>query len=109
MTDLSRLVPKQHQLTEHETSTGFESWREGMCFMVSLDKKFARFLDDLKTWSSMNVVNRGFTDDDIDGANAVNVDIRMTAVQKATTLERVLGIIAGYYITTTILHYYIKR
>ena len=107
MADLARLVPKQQQLTDHETPTSFESWRESMCFTISLDKKFARFLDDLKTWSSTNVVNRGFTDDDADGGNAVHLDIRMTGVQKATALERVLGIVAGY--APVISHSYVTK
>ena len=77
---MSRLVPKQRQLTETETSTSFESWRESMLFHISLDSKFSRYLDDLKTWNT--TVNRGYNDD----PESVTADKKMTAVQKSITL-----------------------
>ena len=101
--ELSHMVPKQRQLTETETPTSFESWKESLCFILSLDRKFARFLDDLKTWSNSNVVNRGFIND----TGEVDENIRMSAVQKALSLEHVLGIVAGY--APVISHSYVKN
>lgn len=95
MAELGRLVPKQRHLNDDEKPATLESWKESMCFTLSVDKKFARFLKggDLSTWRDSNTVNRGFTDDvEAD----VAADIRMTAVQKATNLSMVLGIVAGY-------------
>ena len=103
MSNLAHLVPKQRPLTDNETPTSFESWKESMCFTISLDKKAARFLDDLKTWRSSNVVNRGFVNDD----NTVDADLKMTAIQKSMTLEHILGIVAGY--APVISHSYIKQ
>ena len=99
---LAFLAPKQRSLTENETSTSFEAWSENMSFSLSLDKKSARFLDDLKTWSKSNVANRGFVND----PETVEADVRMTAVQKALCLQHVLGIIANY--APVISHTYIK-
>ena len=101
--EIAFLVPKQRSLTEDETSTSFESWKETMCFSLSLERKYARFLDDLKTWSNSNVVNRGFTDDPA----AVEADIRMTAVQKALCLQHILGIVSTY--APVISHTFIKN
>ena len=104
MTDIARLVPKTRILTESESPTSFESWVASMRFTVSLDRKFARFLDDLKTWKSPNVVNRGFVDDVGDQFRG---DLKMTAVQKKEALETMLGVVAGY--ADIIGHSYIMK
>ena len=95
MTDIARLVPKTRILTESESPTSFESWVASMRFTVSLDRKFARFLD---------VVNRGFVDDVGDQFRG---DLKMTAVQKKEALETMLGVVAGY--ADIIGHSYIMR
>ena len=86
MAELGRLVPKQRHLNDDEKPATLESWKESMCFTLSVDKKFARFLKggDLSTWRDSNTVNRGFTDDvEAD----VAADIRMTAVQKLSSVS----------------------
>ena len=94
------LLPKQRALTEQETQTSFEAWREGMIFHISLSDKSARFLSsgpgNLKTWSSEE--NRGFTDDAAVGANnpGVTEENKMNKEAKAALLNVVLGSIAGY-------------
>ena len=103
LNELACLVPKPRTLNEDENSTSFESWKETMCFSLSLDRKYARFLDDLKTWSNSNVVNRGFTDD----ANTVEAELKMSAVQKSLCLQHILGIVSTY--APVISHTYIKN
>ena len=48
------LLPKQRALTDNETQTSFEQWKESMIFHVSLSDKSTRFLSegDLKTWTT---------------------------------------------------------
>ena len=86
------LVPKQRALTDTETQTSFESWREAMIFHISLDSKSARFLSsgNLKTWTAAE--DRGFEDD----PQAYNADSKMSAVAKASLLNIVLGSIATW-------------
>ena len=86
------LVPKQRSLTETENQSTFESWRESMLFHISLDSKSARFLSDLKTWTSDTENNRGFTDD----SNDRPADTRMTKEAKCALLNIILGSISTY-------------
>ena len=86
------LIPKQRALTEVETLTSFNCWREGMIFHISLDPKTACFTDttDLGRWS--NNANRGFTND----GTSVDEDRKMTAPAKAALLNIVLGSVASF-------------
>ena len=84
------LIPKQRILTETESQTSFESWKQSMLFHIALDGKSARFLSDLKTWSS--AANHGFTDD----SNDVREEVRMTKEAKSCLLEFILGSVATY-------------
>ena len=84
------LVPKQRILTESESQTSFESWREAMIFHISLDNKSARFLSDLNTWTLDD--SRGFQDDPGDH----RADVKMNKESKAALLNIILGSIATY-------------
>ena len=90
------LLSKQRPLTDQETQTSFESWRESMIFHISLSDKSARFLStgDLKTWTTAE--GRGFADDGEAGTGDVTVDNKMNKVAKAALLNIVLGSIATY-------------
>ena len=92
MANYKSLLPKQRALTETETETSFNCWREAMIFHISLDVKTARFTSsgNLNTWTGG--VNRGFTND----AAAVAEDIKMTAQAKAALLNIILGSVASY-------------
>ena len=89
------LVPKQRFLTEEESQTSFEAWREALVFHISLDNKASRFLSDLSTWSS--AADRGFTDD-VDGAAgaAHTPETKMNKTAKAALLNIILGSVATY-------------
>lgn len=86
------LVPKQRTLTETESQTTFESWRQSMIFHISLDPKSARFLSsgDMSTWTTAN--DRGFEDDPA----GYNPESKMNRDTKATLLNIILGSISNY-------------
>ena len=92
------LVPKQRPLTDHESQTTFESWRESMLFHISLSDKSTRFLStgDLKTWTTSDTPDRGFTDDGESGTGNITTENRMNKAAKAALLNVVLGSIATY-------------
>ena len=85
-------APKQWQLTKIETITSYESWRQNLIYVLSLDKNFVPFLD--ATWQKQTAANprRGLTDD---GA-AVPEAKRLTAAQKNAHLDLLLGQIANF-------------
>lgn len=85
------LIPKIRVLTQNETQSSFDSWRDGIVWQISLDKMSARFLDanDLGSWD--NSVNRGFKND----TAAIAEDIRMTAPAKEILLKNVLGCVCA--------------
>ena len=80
------LVPKQRILTESESQTSFESWREAIIFHISLDNKSARFLSDLNMWTLDD--SRGFQDDPGDH----RADVKMNKESKAALLNIILGL-----------------
>ncbi len=88
-------APKQWQLTRKETVSSFESWRQNLLYILSLDPNFAPFLVDGFTWQKKSAQNptRGFTDDPVQEPPDPN---RKTAVQKNALLELMLGQIANY-------------
>jgi len=75
---------KQWALTEEETITSFETWKNNMIFTLSLDDTFAPFLKAGATWRKKTKTSlfRGFT-----GVGAAN---------KAASLELMLGQIANF-------------
>ncbi len=87
-------APKQWQLTRNETITSYESWRQNLVYVLSLDPLFAPFLADGVSWQKKTANNpqRGLQDDD----EAVPEANRRTALQKNVSLELMLGQIANF-------------
>ena len=85
-------APKQWSLTRQESITSFESWRQNLMYVLSLDASFAHFLLPNTTWLKKTRATplRGFVDDHEDAPN------RRTAAQKAAQLELMLGQIANF-------------
>ena len=85
-------APKQWQLTKIETITSYESWRQNLIYVLSLDKNFVRFLD--ATWQKQTAANPrwGLTDD----GTAIPEAQRLTAAQKNAHLDLLLGQIANF-------------
>ena len=56
-------TPKQWQLTKIETITSYESWRQNLIYVLSLDKNFVPFL--VATWQKQTPTNprKGLTND----------------------------------------------
>ena len=88
-------APKQWSLTKKETATSFENWKQNLLYTLKLDPSFASYVKDGAQWAkkAKSVPNRGFVDDGEEVMVAAN---RLTAVQKAATLEIMLGQIANY-------------
>ena len=87
-------APKQKQLTEDETITSFESWRQNLRYVLSLDPSFTDFLAEGTQWAPQSRRDplRGFVDDGDD----VAIRVRRTARQKVIALEMMLGQIANW-------------
>ena len=87
-------APKQWSLTENETITTYESWRQNLLYHLSLDKNFASYLADGEQWEKKTSANpyHGLADDD----DNIPVRNRLTRVQKNTHLELLLGQIANF-------------
>ena len=85
-------APKQWQLTKNETITLYESWCQNVMYILSLDNNFVPFLD--ATWQKQTAANsrRGLTDD----ASSVPESKRLTAAQKNSHLDLMLGQIANF-------------
>lgn len=85
-------APKQWSLTTEETTTSFESWRQNLTYVLSLDPNFTPYIT--ATWLKKTAAspNRGFVNDGDD----VPEGQRKTAAQKAATLELMLGQVANY-------------
>ena len=91
---MSSRAPKQWVLTKTETVNSFESWKQNLGYILSLDNNFAPFLDPNVTWQkkTRNNTSRGFTDD----PQTIPEERRRTVLQKVTHLELMLGQIANY-------------
>ena len=87
-------APKQWLLTKNETITSFESWRQNLLYILSLDNNFAPFLASDFKWKKKSAanVNRGLTNDPETTPEAS----RKTAAQKVVQLELLLGQIANF-------------
>ena len=85
-------APKQWQLTKNETITSYESWRQNLMYILSLDNNFVPFLD--ATWQKQTAANprRGLTDD----GSSVPESKRLTAAQNNAHLDLMLGQIANF-------------
>ena len=93
MADTPR-APQKWCLTETETVTSLENWRQNLLYTLSLDAQLATFLLDGATWLKKTKTSllRGFTDD----GSSVPEASRRTAQQKVSMLELMLGQIANY-------------
>ena len=87
-------APKQWSLTREETITTFESWRQNLKYVLSLDANFAVFLQDDTEWEKKTRAAplRGLQND----GELVPVAQRRTAEQKVIHLELMLGQIANF-------------
>ncbi|CAB4008750.1 Retrovirus-related Pol poly from transposon opus [Paramuricea clavata] len=85
-------APKQWQLSKNETITSYESWRQNLIYILSLDSNFVSFLE--ATWQKKTSTNphRGLVDD----ADPIPEPRRLTAVQKNARLDLLLGQIANF-------------
>ena len=89
MGECGGFAPKTRVLTQHESQSSLETWKETLLFNLTLDGKFEMFLEDDFTWKSEAEQNRGLKSD-TDGEN------KKTAKQKLALLNRLLGSIASY-------------
>ena len=87
-------APKQWVLTKHETITTYESWKQNLLYILSLDVNFAEFLAATAVWlpNSTANQNRGLHND----GDGVAENRRRTAAQKVIQLELMLGQIANF-------------
>jgi hypothetical protein len=90
----SSKAPKQWCLTKHESINTYESWKQNLIYVLSLDKHFSPYLEPNKVWKKKSKAAplRGFVDD---GTAVAEADCR-TAIQKVATLELLLGQVANY-------------
>ena len=88
----SQRAPKQWSLTDNETITSFESWRQNLLYCLSLDDKFVPYLSASWSKKSAQSPHHGFTDDGSDLPEGQ----RRTKEQKNQTLELMLGQIANF-------------
>ncbi len=91
---MAQRAPKQWQLTKEETITSYESWRQNLLYVLSLDPLFARFLVDGVKWGKKTTITpmRGLTND----TDSVPQDHRLTAARKNQILDLMLGQIANF-------------
>ena len=89
MATSSPFVSKQKVLQESENRVSYSSWEETLCYHISNEPKFSRFLNDLSNWEPTSTDHRGFTDD----ADASH-GIKMNAQTKAINLKVLLGYIS---------------
>ena len=79
-------------INKAETITSYESWRQNLTYILSLDKNFVPFLE--ATWQKQTAASprRGLTAD----GSAVPEAQRLTAAQKNAHLDLLLGQIANF-------------
>ena len=86
----TRFAPKTRILTNDESPSSFETWKENLVFNLTIDGSFEEFLVEGFSWSSPSVENRGLI-------NGTGEDTpRRTAKQKLAYLNLMLGSIASY-------------
>ena len=91
---MAQRAPRQWSLTKEESVNSFESWRQNLLYIFSLDHNFARYLADGFTWQRKTAANpnRGLVAD----VAPVPEAQRRTAPQKSVQLDLLLGQIANY-------------
>ena len=87
-------APKQWCLGKSETINTFENWRNNLIYILSLNANFSPFLAEGCEWKkkTRSDPSRGFQDD----GEAVPEARRLTATQKVTFLDLILGQIVNY-------------
>jgi hypothetical protein len=87
-------APRQRCLVKDESVNSFESWRQNLLYILSLDENFAPFLVEGSTWKKRTRGDklRGFVND----PETVTANKRKTAEQKVNMLELMLGQVANY-------------
>lgn len=90
----SHRAPKLQCLTKTETFNTFESWRQTLIYVLTLDPNFAGFLVEGARWQkkTKGAPLRGFTND----PQTAPAASRRTAQQKVTQLEIMLGQVANF-------------
>ena len=63
MGECGGFAPKTRVLTQHESQSSLETWKETLLFNLTLDGKFEEFLEDDFTWKSEAEQNRGLKSD----------------------------------------------
>ena len=89
----SHRAPKQWPLTDNETINSYETWRQNLLYILSLDDKFTPFLSASWKKKSAKTPLHGLKDD----GSTVPEGERLTATQKNRNLEVMLGQIANFY------------
>ena len=102
---------KQWALTEEETITTFEAWKNNILYILSLEEKFSPFLKAGAKWAkkTKTTQHRGFTGDDA-AVKAANLELflgqianfapiisRSSIVRNATSLSGIWDTIRLYY------------
>ncbi len=79
--NMAARAPKQWQLSKNETITSYESWRQNLMCILSLDNNFVPFLE--ATWQKKTASNlhRGLVDE----GETIPEARRLTAVHKKLT------------------------
>ena len=87
-------APKQWSLKTRETLNSFENWKHDLIYTLSLDPNFAPFLVEGVKWEKKTKANpvRGFGND----GEPIPEAQRLTAQQKVSYLELLLGQIANF-------------
>ncbi len=85
---------KQWSLPSNATSINYESWKNNFLFSLNIDDAYKPFLKEDATWGRLTKAspNRGLIDD----ADTVDEARRLTATQKVTNLNMMLGQIANF-------------
>ena len=84
--------PGVKELSKSETLSSFLAWQGNLTYNLSLNPNFAEFLSDDVRWLPRSESNtRGF-----ENAYDHNRKLLATGAQRASFLETMLGMIAGY-------------
>ena len=87
----SRFAPKTRCLTDVETPSTFETWKENLVFNLTIDGSFEEFIQEEFKWGPATTTYRGLTNDDEEIFGP-----KRTAKQKEAYLQLMLGSIASY-------------
>ena len=96
-TPSSAIAPRNRYLNSVETVTTFNSWRDNMIYILTLNNHFTPFLLPDATWGKYSSANpnRGFTDDE---GHDANPPTGLKKEEKLRRLDLFLGQIANWAI-----------